>query len=470
MDKSLLPRTPSLSPAIPAVYTVLPVLSATKLTDAELREYSYHHAVPGNKLAFEYFAEHGIPFCHPGLDLSVTDPDDPRFCHLRITYHDWPPVVRLGEQPDLEHPFPWPSRQQLTILGELSLDESHLDYSQRARLENILQMNSESFAVDDFDLGTTNLVEHEIDTQGLPPFKIKCRPVPFKAMDWLKGEITRLLTTGVIRPSKSPYSSPIVIVPKKSEPGELPKFRLCIDYRWLNEQTKKDAYPIPRIQELLPRLARARYFSSLDLVSGYHQVPMAQDAIEKSAFSTPFGHFEYAMMPFGLSNAPATFQRLMNHIFQDRLENDILVYLDDIIVFSETYEEHLASLNLALERLRKAGLKCQPRKCQLFRRKLVYLGHTVSTEGIAPEAHKLEVLRQWPFPKTGNEMLSYLGFCNYYRALVPHFADLAVPLYPLGQLHQIEWNDSLRAAFEALRAALIRAPSSNSQIPNFLSF
>ena len=184
---------------------------------------------------------------------------------------------------------------------------------------------------------------------------------------------------------------------------------------------------------------------------------MAQDAVEKSAFSTPFGHFEFLKMPFGLTNAPAPFQRLMNRIFADRLDKDILVYLDDIIIFSESYEEDLATLQLVLTRLRQAGLKCQPTKCQLFRRSLVYLGHTVSQEGVAPEARKLDALRQWPLPKTGTDMLSYLGFWNYYRALIPHFAELAVPLYPLGQASQIDWTPEQERAFDALRQALINA-------------
>ena len=133
-------------------------------------------------------------------------------------------------------------------------------------------------------------------------------------------------------------------------------------------------------------------------------------------------------MPFGLTNAAATFQRLMNRIFADPLDKDILVKIDDIIIFNESYEEHLATVHLVLTRLRQAGLKCQPNKCQLFRRSLLYLGHTVCQEGVAREARKLDALRQWPLPKTGTDMLSYPDFCNYYRALIPHFAELAVPL------------------------------------------
>ena len=149
---------------------------------------------------------------------------------------------------------------------------------------------------------------------------------------------------------------------------------------------------------------------------------MSQDAVEKSAFSTPFGHCEFLKMPFGLTNAPATFQRLMNRIFADRLDKDIFFYLDDIIIFSESYEEHLATLHLVLTRLREAALKYQPKKCPLFRRSLIYIGHTVSQEGVGPEARKLDALRQWPLPKTSTDVLSYLGFCNYYSALIPHLA------------------------------------------------
>ena len=197
----------------------------------------------------------------------------------------------------------------------------------------MLREHSQAFAQDETDLGQTLLLEYEIDTQGLPPFKSKFRPIPFKDMEWLKTEFERIPKARVIRPAKIPYSSPIVIV-AKTAPCDPPMFRLCIDYRWLNEQNKKDAFTIPRIQALLPRLAKARFFSYLGLASCYHQVPMAQDAVEKSAFSNTFGHFEFLRMPFGLTNASATFQRLMNHIFADRLDEDILIYLDDIILFS----------------------------------------------------------------------------------------------------------------------------------------
>ena len=160
--------------------------------------------------------------------------------------------------------------------------------------------------------------------------------MPYKALEFVKTEVERVLKAGAIRRSKSPYSSHIVIVPKNSALGDPPKFRLYIEYRCLNDQTKKDAFPIPRHQDLLHRLAKACFFSSLDLAFGYHLVPLAQDAVQKSAFSAPFGQFEFLIMAFGRSNGMASFFRLMNRIFPERLDKDILVYLDDIIIFTES--------------------------------------------------------------------------------------------------------------------------------------
>jgi hypothetical protein len=175
-----------------------------------------------------------------------------------------------------------------------------------------------------------------------------------------------------------------VIVPKKVQPGEAPKFRLCIDYRWLNEQTKKDAHPLPKIADILPSLSDAKYFTSFDLASSYHQVPMNPADVEKTAFSTPYGHYQYKSMPFGLTNAPATFQRLMSSVFGDLLGKELLAYLDDLVIFSADFESHLASIDKVLALLEKAKLKCQPSKCQIFRSSLTYLGHTISPEGVSP--------------------------------------------------------------------------------------
>ena len=344
------------------------------------------------------------------------------------------------------------------VLAKLLPADLDVSAEERSKLTAVLSAHSQAFAQNDFDLGKTTLLEHEIDTGESLPFKIKCRPVPFKTLEWLKGEIERLLKLNVIRPSNSPYSSPIVIVPKKSGPNEPPKFRLCVDYRWLNEQTKKDAHPLPRICDILPSLGQAKYFTSLDLVSGYHQVPMAQSSIEKTAFSTPFGHYEYTTMPFGLSNAPATFQRLMNNIFRDRVGRDLFVYLDDIIVYSPDLDSHIRSLHEVFGRIESASLKCQREKCQIAKRSLTYLGHTVSAEGLSPETRKLDALRDWALPTSGNSLLSFLGFCNYYHPLVERFAEYAVPLYGLAKQEKIEWSDEDRTRFESLRQAVITAP------------
>ena len=225
---------------------------------------------------------------------------------------------------------------------------------------------------------------------------------------------------------------------------------------------------MPKIQDILPNLANPKYFTSLDLASGYHQVPMNPDSIENTAFSTPLGHYQFKSIPFGLTNTTATFQRLMNAIFGDRIGKDLLAYLDDIVIFSSDFESHLKSVESALSQLERASLKCQPNKCQVFRKTLTYLGHTISPEGLSPEVRKLEILKDWPLPKTGNGMLSFLGFCNYYRELVSRFAEMACHLYPLGKLDKIPWTPELTNCFERLRA---RPPLSlNSQITKNPSF
>ena len=195
----------------------------------------------------------------------------------------------------------------------------------------------------------------------------------------LESQLQDLLAQGFIRPSVSPYGAPILFVPKKDG-----RWRLCIDYRALNKQTIKDRFPLPRIDELLERLGTARVFTALDLASGYHQIGVAEGAIERTAFRTNRGHFEFIVMPFGLANAPATFQRLMNEIFKNELNEFVLVYLDDILIFSKTMEEHWQHLRIALQRLREAKLFGRLHKCEFLKDRVEYLGFDVTAQGMQP--------------------------------------------------------------------------------------
>ena len=213
---------------------------------------------------------------------------------------------------------------------------------------------------------------------------------------------------GIVRPSRSPWASPIVLVPKKD--GSL---RFCVDFRKLNSITKKDVYPLPRVEDILDTLGEAKYFTSLDLASGYWQVGLDEDACAKSAFTTHHGLFEFTRMPFGLCNAPATFQRAMQAVLAGLEWNSCFVYLDDILIASCTLEEHLQHLKEVLGRLRDAGLCLKPKKCLLFRGEVPYLGHVISAEGIRPDPAKTDKVKSFPVPSDVTTLRQFVGLAYY---------------------------------------------------------
>lgn len=250
-----------------------------------------------------------------------------------------------------------------------------------------------SFAKYDEDLGCTDEIVHEIPLLDDAPVRQRYRQIPPTQWQAVKDHIKQLLDSRVIRESSSPYASPIVLVQKKT--GEL---WMCVDYRQLNAKTRKDAYPLPRIQESLDALSGAQWFSTLDLASGYNQVAVAERDKPKTAFCTPFGLFEFERMPFGLCNTPGTFQRLMERIFGDQSFHSILLYLDDVIIFSSSVAQHLQRLEMVLSRLQQKGLKAKLSKCHFFRREVQYLGHRVSKEGVATDPEKVSAVSNWMRP------------------------------------------------------------------------
>ena len=280
----------------------------------------------------------------------------------------------------------------------------------------------------------------------------------------VKAHIQDLLTKGVVKPSHRPYAAPVVVVRKKN--GSI---RLCVDYRRLNSKTVKDAYPLPRIEESFNALAGAKYFTTLDLASGYHQIAMDPKDQDKTAFTTPFGLFEYTSMPLGLTGAPATFQRLMNGVMSDFLFNFLLVYLDDLLIFSQSFDDHLQHLEKILKKLSETGLKLNLEKCQLLRSEVSYLGHTISAKGVSCQDEKTEVVRKWPVPHTAKELRSFLGFAGYYRRFVKHYARIAGPLHQLANCNSKaknkrpvpidgHWKEEHQKAFQQLKDALTSAP------------
>ncbi|GBG65203.1 hypothetical protein CBR_g49995 [Chara braunii] len=269
-------------------------------------------------------------------------------------------------------------------------------------------------------------------------------------LDELRLQLKELVEKGWIRPSVSPYGSPVLFVPKKG--GTL---RMCIDYRGLNVITVKNREPLPRIDDLLDRVQGCRYFSKIDLKSGYHQIAIRPEDQHKIAFHTSYGLYEFVVMPFGLCNALGTFQHAMNRIFHDYLDKFVIVYLDDILIFSRTVEEHVAHLNKVLSLLRQHKFKINGEKCEFGRTRILYLGHEISAEGLKPDDTKVANIRDWPRPQSVIEMRSFLGMTGYYRNFVKNYSIVAAPLTDLTRLDTPwEWTDRCEAAFRLLKHAL----------------
>ena len=280
--------------------------------------------------------------------------------------------------------------------------------------KELIQKYNIAFALHDLDLGRTAKTKHRIPMFDQGTFKLPYHRIPPAMYDEVRKHLQEMLALDAIRVSQSPYASPVVLIRKPN--GQI---RFCIDFRKLNSKTKRYAYALPRINEMFDSLYGARWFSSLDIKSAYWQVEVEEADKEKTAFTVgPLGFYVCNRMPFGLSNAPATFQRLMENCLGDMNMQSCLIYLDDIVVFSRTFEEHIERLEKVFERLVEAGLKLSPAKCNLFQKELKYLGHIVSPEGIATDPKKVECVREWPVPQNLKQLQSFLGFIGYYRRFI----------------------------------------------------
>ena len=301
-------------------------------------------------------------------------------------------------------------------------------------------------------------IDHAIELEpgSAPPHRGVIRLSP-PELEELTRQLKELLEKGFIRPSVSPYGAPVLFVSKLKEPGAL---RMVVDYRALNKLTVKNKYPLPRIDDLLDRLHGAQVFSKIDLQSGYHQVRIKEEDIPKTAFRTRYGHYEWTVLPFGLTNAPATFQTLMNSVLRPFLDKFVLVYLDDVLIYSRSPEEHLHHLRLVLDALRKHKLYAKASKCDWGKGELAFLGHIIGAQGIRMDPSKLDAIAKWPTPANVTQLQSFLGLANYYRRFVHGFSRVAAPLTALcsPKTEGWPWTSAHDEAFTALKLALTSAP------------
>ena len=336
----------------------------------------------------------------------------------------------------------------------LARSSESLNQDQQWELASLLHEFGDVFASSSSDLGRSNVVKHQIKTGETRPIRQRPRRLPVNQRPVAEQEVEKMLKQGVIESSSSPWASPVVLVRKKDG-----STRFCVDYRRLNDVTIKDSYPLPRIDDSLDALAGSEWFSTLDLASGYWQVEVDESDRPKTAFTTGSGLFQFTVMPFGLCNAPATFERLMEHVLSGLPWDVCLLYLDDIIVHANNFQDEMNRLKTVFERLANAGLKLSPKKCHLFRRRVTFLGHVVSDEGISTDPDKVVAIRDWPVPLSPSEVRSFLGLCSYYRRFVQGFASIAAPLYRLSEkAGAFEWSEECEDAFRHLKQVLMEAP------------
>ena len=327
-----------------------------------------------------------------------------------------------------------------------------LDAAIQQQLDSLLRTFQDQFIKDKMTIGTTPLTQMSINTGNSDPVLQKPYPIAMKHYNWVKEEINKLLEAGVIRNSHSSWSAPIIVVPK----GDGGK-HLVTDYRALNKVTRKFVWPMLKVEDILSQLNGANYFPTLDLRAGYHHIRLTADSILKTAFTSPFGKYEYVKVPFGLAQAPAYFQELMTGVLKDL--PFAMAYLDDIIIYSSTPEEHLQHIKTVFKKLCHAKLSMKLSKCHFFAKEIQYLRHILGMEGIRLVPPKTEVIKAMHPPVNPKQVRAFLGLVGYYRKFIKNFAKIAKPLTMLTCMDvKFEWKETHHCAFMKLKDAIIQAP------------
>jgi hypothetical protein len=329
-----------------------------------------------------------------------------------------------------------------------------LDELKRPMLWGVLERYRDVFAWNKGELGCCTVGEHSIDTQGFVP----CRATPGRLSYWEEAEVKRqidvLVRLGKMKPSNSEYACRVTLPMKKD--GSM---RFCGDYRPLNLQTRRDSFPMPLVEDVISQLGKSNWFTALDLQSGFWQIRMAPEDVKKTALITKTGLYDWNVMPFGLKNATSTFTRTMSLVFKELGDKFLKMFMDDLNVHSECWEDHLRHLEAIFSKLREVNLKLNPRKCCFVAKSITFLGHVVSQEGTRPDPGKVTVVAHFPIPRTVTNVRSFLGLTGYYRNYVWGYSRLAIPLFELTKRDvSFVWDLGCQRAFETLKSALVAAP------------
>lgn len=320
-------------------------------------------------------------------------------------------------------------------------------------VQRLVNRNKDLFAKKDSDLGVTETVKMKIDTEGHHPIKNRPYRAPLNKRQIIDKAIAEMMEAKIIERSQSPWSFPLVVVKKKDGSD-----RMCVDFRSLNKIVKPVSFPLPLIDDILCLLGKAKYFTALDLKSGYWQVKLEDSSKEKTAFACHKGLFQFNRMPFGLSNAPAVYQELMNIVLQGQ-EEFAIAYLVDILIFSETPQDHLRRIQDVFHRLRQHGLKLKLKKCSFFKEQTEYLGFIINEHGVKPDPKKVEAIQKLPAPTTVREVRGFIGMCSYYRRFIPNFSKIAEPLIDLTRKYaRFKWTPYSQEAFDFLKESLTVVP------------
>ena len=345
--------------------------------------------------------------------------------------------------------------QQLRTL----ISTGHLNSEEEMSVENLIKEFPHVFLLPGDALPCNDLVEHYIPTETNLPVNAKQYRHSMIHKDFIQKDINKKLKDGIIEPSTSSSNSPIWIVPKRADSERNPRWRMVVDFHDLNQRTVGDAYPLPNIADILDQLGGAIYFSVFDLASGFHQIKMAPEDRWKTAFSTPAGHYEFNRMPMGLKNAPATFQRMMDQIKRGLECEEMLVYMDDVIIHANSLREHDRRVPKFFARLAETNLVLQPEKVHFLRKEVAFLGHIISERGVEPDPEKIKAVKNFPRPKGVRNVREFLGLTGYYRRYIKDYAKIAKPLYELQKKDQeFNWDEPQETAFECLKECLCKDP------------